>query len=111
MKAIPLKLEGGELVQCEPSEATYLRMKYPNRGDRFEQMLCLPVQIKGRREGTGNWTWNGDTDKPTLRPSVLQTMPPTTDQCHVWITDGQVIFLSDCTHELAGQTLDLLDVE
>lgn len=31
--------------------------------------------------------------------------------CHTWINDGKVQFLSDCSHEFAGQTLDLLDVE
>jgi len=31
----------------------------------------VPVQIKGTREGTGNWTWNGDVDYPTLKPSLL----------------------------------------
>lgn len=31
--------------------------------------------------------------------------------CHTWITDGKAIFLNDCTHEFAGQTLDLLNVE
>ena len=31
--------------------------------------------------------------------------------CHSFVNDGQVQFLDDCTHELAGQTLLLLDVE
>jgi hypothetical protein len=31
--------------------------------------------------------------------------------CHTWINDGKVQFLGDCTHEFAGQTLDLLDVD
>ena len=30
--------------------------------------------------------------------------------CHTFITDGQVQFLSDCTHEYAGQTLPLPDI-
>jgi hypothetical protein len=28
-------------------------------------------------------------------------------RCHTFITDGTVQFLSDCSHALAGQTLDL----
>jgi len=27
--------------------------------------------------------------------------------CHSFITDGQIKFLGDCTHELAGQTVAL----
>lgn len=70
--------------------------------------------------GTGEvWGWNGDAEKPTFTPSVLVTYPANPDadesckewrterRCHTFITDGRVQFLSDCTHELAGQTLDL----
>ena len=27
--------------------------------------------------------------------------------CHSFVTDGRIEFLSDCTHKLAGQTVDL----
>jgi len=30
--------------------------------------------------------------------------------CHSFITDGKIQFLSDCTHHLAGQTVDLNDI-
>lgn len=30
--------------------------------------------------------------------------------CHTFITDGRVQFLGDCTHQYAGQTLDLPDL-
>lgn len=29
--------------------------------------------------------------------------------CHSFVTDGKIQFLSDCTHELAGQTVELPD--
>lgn len=82
------------------------------------------------------WTWNGSADKPTFTPSVLvrsgHHLPGhkpgwpcwcTYNQaelakgnepsgfdcnvCHSFITDGQIQFLSDCTHALAGQTVQL----
>lgn len=70
-------------------------------------------------EGPGpRWTWNGDAEKPTFTPSVLVTYngsdagidgaPPAV--CHSFVTDGRIQFLSDCTHALAGQTVDLPDV-
>lgn len=57
------------------------------------------------------WTWNGNGDKPTIQPSILAQWnegdPPVGRQCHSYVTDGRIQFLSDCTHELAGQTVDL----
>jgi hypothetical protein len=85
--------------------------------------------------GTGNdyrWGWNGDVNKPTFTPSVLvrtghyaYDTPPekcwctynaehpdnpsgyTCQVCHSFVTNGRIQFLSDCTHALAGQTVDL----
>lgn len=80
-----------------------------------------------------NWTWNGSLEAPTFQPSVLVTGHGLTDKgtadyeawcaagcpmpapefgnaptaCHSFVTDGRIQFLSDCTHELAGQTVDL----
>lgn len=31
--------------------------------------------------------------------------------CDSFIRDGMVLFLPDCSHELAGKTVDLLEVE
>jgi hypothetical protein len=66
--------------------------------------------------GGGNgpqWTWNGDVDRPTFSPSVLvmmRTRAWTTPQvCHSFVTDGRIQYLSDCTHALAGQTVELAD--
>lgn len=86
----------------------------------------------------GTWGWNGDAEKPTFTPSVLvrsghyasHARPddscwckynaeqvanggqPTSFKCgvcHSFVTDGRIQFLGDCTHELAGQTVDLPD--
>ena len=56
------------------------------------------------------WDFNGDLDKPTFSPSLMvnQGHP---SQCHSFVTDGKIQFLSDCHHGLAGQTVDLPDVE
>lgn len=71
------------------------------------EMLPLPT-----------WSWNGSVETPTLSPSVLVTYdgrdagidgaPPSV--CHSFVTDGQIKFLSDCTHDLAGQTVTLPSV-
>lgn len=125
MKALPQKFVDGVFIPCPPSEATHVWLHthgpFPDRQ--------IPVMLHGKREGTGNWTWNGDTEKPTLRPSILtrgtadisdedhrkimakEPFKPVKVVCHSWVTDGQMQFLADSTHEFAGQTLDLLEVE
>lgn len=73
----------------------------------------------------GGWTWNGDAEHPTFSPSVLYNgvqwgpadeffkpnhrgIPPGGSiVCHSFVTDGRIQFLGDCTHILAGQTVDL----
>ena len=130
MKAYPTRNNG---EPCEPKDATHVKIHIPGATGK----LTLPVMLRGTREGTGNWTWNGDTEKPTLKPSVLVTRGHFVQgfnaaedfcwcsyalehpgeevsfkcvRCHTWITDGKAQFLSDCSHELAGQMLDLLDL-
>lgn len=71
------------------------------------------------------WGFNGNYEKPTFTPSVLVTGKRrlTDDErerilagekveipnmrCHSFVTDGRIQFLADCTHDLAGQTVDL----
>ena len=71
--------------------------------------------IQHGAEDGPNWSWNGSLEKPTFSPSVLVTYegkdagkdgaPPAV--CHSFVIDGCIQFLNDCTHRLAGQTVDL----
>lgn len=80
------------------------------------------------------WTWNGDVDRPTFAPSVLirsghyvpghdgdcwctynaahpgAPAPFGCGVCHHFVRDGQLEFLADSTHALAGQTVPLPDL-
>jgi hypothetical protein len=49
--------------------------------------------------------FNGDFDKPTLTPSLLYQGFAL--RCHSYVTDGRIQYLSDCSHALVGQTIDL----
>ncbi len=106
MKAQPMLRRGSGYEPCEPAEATHVMLNVPGP----IPTRIIPVQIKGTRKGTGNWTWNGDTEKPTLKPSILSNQGPEL-VCHSFVNDGKIQFLGDCTHEFAGQTLDLLEVD
>jgi hypothetical protein len=60
------------------------------------------------------WGFDGDVDRPTFTPSVFVNQPgphfnPGAPSCHSFVTRGRVLFLQDCTHHLAGQTVDLPD--
>lgn len=60
------------------------------------------------------WTFNGDFEKPTFSPSILVNTghhPNPSDICHSFVTDGKMQYLSDCTHSLTGQTVEMLDEE
>jgi hypothetical protein len=54
-----------------------------------------------------SWKFNHDLDNPTFSPSVLVTRPPEDYRCHSFVREGKIEFLSDCTHELAGKTVEL----
>ncbi len=56
-----------------------------------------------------SWEWNGDTDKPTFSPSILSTTdwPEGREVCHSFVRDGMIQFLGDCTHALAGKTVEI----
>lgn len=87
--------------------------------------------------GAGHpWTWDGNLEAPTFSPSVLIRTGHYSDRpeplpdgrcswcveaeteghatmcslCHTFITAGMVQFLSDCTHQYAGQLLALPDL-
>lgn len=84
---------------------------------------------------TDAWTFNGDLERPTFSPSVLmqsghyipghegacwctynaehpnKPAPFTCVRCHSFVKDGKIQFLNDCTHGLAGQTVELPEVE
>ena len=119
MKAKPLKInpdpEGTGYVQCEVNEATHVELNMPcplpNR--------TLPIILSGSRDEAKGvvWSWNGDTEKPTLKPSILTSGGRYYDdkyvkiRCHTFVNDGMVKFLPDCSHEFANQTIELLEVE
>ena len=85
--------------------------------------------------GGHSWTFDGNEEFPTFAPSLhIKTGhycagQPTAENCewckedtadgirsmcivcHSFIRNGRIEFLSDCTHELAGQTVDLPDLD
>jgi hypothetical protein len=103
MKAQPFFHYLGTYKPCAADEANCLHVRTPGPfTDRF-----LPLVSEGGKEPM--WKWNGDTEKPTLHPSVLTKTEDAV--CHIWIRDGMVQFLGDCTHAFRNKTVPLLDIE
>lgn len=57
------------------------------------------------------WTFNGDVDAPTFNPSLLYRGLRVSPRCHSRIRDGKIEFLKDSSHKLAGQTVELPELE
>ena len=78
---------------------------------------CLHSVATKTPNGMGSkWTWNGDVENPTFKPSVLvkanySSKSRMDDICHSFVTDGKIRFLSDCTHHLAKQVVELPEWE
>jgi hypothetical protein len=64
-------------------------------------------KLYARHTFDASWSYNGDGDKPTVSPSILVQDGRPEYRCHSFIRDGRIEFLSDSSHALAGQTVDL----
>jgi hypothetical protein len=88
------------------------------------------------KDGQPCWGFNNNFDKPTFTPSILiktghycsfhkpgsdcwctynvknpgRKAPFECSICHSFVTDGQIQFLGDCTHELANKTVLLKSI-
>ena len=65
------------------------------------------------------WQFNGNLEKPSFTPSLLNTMPVKNaetgkweekERCHLFVTDGKINYCGDCSHEYKGQTIELPDI-
>ena len=101
MKTTPLSDTNGnhvgELVECPACGYGHLFRTVPHEN--------LPV-----------WTFNGDRDKPTFSPSMLvnsrtHVTNPDAILCHSFVRDGKFEFLSDCSHAMAGKTVEIAEVD
>jgi hypothetical protein len=87
-----------------------------------EGMVVLPTHwtpqgMAPNLETSPHWSFNGDLAKPVFGPSILSRYdtPEKKHVCHSFVgcngaAPGQIIFLGDCTHALAGQTVELPDL-
>ena len=60
-----------------------------------------------------NETWIIKHEEATITPSVLTSGRNElgSTRCHLFVTKGKIQYLQDCTHELAGKTVDMVDAK
>lgn len=65
----------------------------------------------GGQYNQARWDWDGDAELPTVSPSIRVTYDRADGHrcCHSFVRAGKIEFLNDCTHALAGQTVQLPD--
>ena len=64
------------------------------------------------REGKDVWEFDGNMEKPTFVGSMLSNKRkwPGYPLCHSYVRNGKWEFLNDSTHDLAGQTVDMIPI-
>ncbi|MDT8901815.1 DUF6527 family protein [Anaeroselena agilis] len=93
------------------------KAKISQHSVRFWCPGCKSYHLVSIKPANPNgWDFAGDAERPTLSPSILvngiaQFHNPAVPRCHSFVREGKIQFLSDCTHELAGQTVELPEVE
>lgn len=106
MKAMPMsiskKTDYVGFEPCSVADAKFVQLHFPG-----------PLPTRFIPVGGSGWQWNGDTENPTLSPSILTRTEDKNGPivCHSFVRDGMIEFLMDCTHEFAGKTVPLLEVE
>lgn len=57
------------------------------------------------------WSFNENPEAPTFTPSLVykSTAKTHTETCHLYVIDGNIQYLTDCTHELAGKTIPMIE--
>ena len=77
----------------------------------FEHRFRVDLEGHGKWGKHSTWTFDGNYDKPTFSPSMLANKNRLNKEhpiCHSFVKNGQWQFLDDCTHEKAGQTVDMI---
>ena len=102
----------GKVYEVDPEQRVFV-----GEGDGVKYaVMYMPaydnliiIQIEGSEGPT--WHWNGDVYKPTFSPSILSRLVVGKERRnirnHVFVRGGMIQFLDDCSHQLAGQTINL----
>jgi hypothetical protein len=105
-------MAGKKLLESAPS--------YPRKSWVFycPGCDCCHAFITARPPGEEGfvWTFNRSLENPTFSPSLLVQSPGHKEsgrppiRCHLYLKNGRIEYLTDCSHALAGITVDMKEV-
>ena len=113
-------MSGGAVSAVKPRAKLVRHDDGRTYGIRFECPGCGDPHVVVTLPEPNGWTWNGSIDAPTISPSLLvyphdklndDGSVGQTPRCHSFITDGRIAFCPDSSHALAGQTVDLPEIQ
>lgn len=81
---------------------------------RFLSFICpgcgfQHTYIVGTAENVISWHWNGSMSLPTFYPSMR--VRGRGSVCHFFVTNGEIAFEPDSTHELSGKKVMLPEIK
>lgn len=98
---VEVDLDAKLFLREEPDGHTYAYFYLPG----WETTNRLPIDAESRPR----WEFDGDIYFPTFNPSIRsrhQIYGEAAERVnHVFIRNGKIQYLADCTHEFAGKTL------
>lgn len=102
---------GNKRYEIDPEQRVFIT-EYDGQKTAMLYMPGLPfpviINVAGQHPV---WGWNGDVYNPTFTPSILTRMPwgdkAQEIRNHVFVMDGKIQYLADCSHEYAGETMEL----
>jgi hypothetical protein len=112
---------GCKELHAVPFASSWPGARWGWNGDRERPTLTPSILTTsghfcpGFKQGEACWcTYNARnpavllSDLPACAEHAPKPEPPfTCGRCHTFVKNGQIEFLSDCTHELAGKTVNM----
>lgn len=90
------------------------------KGDGFPGMILHycpacddlhPYAVDKAFDNGSIWTFNNDEVKPSFHPSMrIRHGRDLAKCCHYFVTDGEIRYCGDCTHEYSGKTIPLPEI-
>lgn len=80
------------------------------KGDELQGYMIFCPACELGHLFDNRWVLSGTLEKPTFKPSMLINKDLKSKHrplCHSFVTDGNIEYLSDCTHDMAGKTVAL----
>ncbi len=94
----------------EKVEKDWIRDTNSNRIGAYYYFFCPACNSNHKFEvRVGHWSFNGNMEKPSFEPSLNLLLHG--GRCHLFVKDGRIQYLGDCKHDLAGQSVEMRDME